>query len=93
MLFRSTERSGNSLFVELRQGPRGWAGLTRVDWYDPNSGISENSQRRIIAGGGYWFVWPRSRVGLVVTDEHVRYDARVAKPSEHRLLVQTHVEF
>ena len=89
----NTERSGNSIFVEVRQGTRGWAGLARADWYDPNTGIGENSQRRVIGGGGYWFVWPRSRVGLVVTDEHVRYDARASRPAEHRLLVQTHVEF
>jgi hypothetical protein len=89
----NTERSGNSAFVEVRQGVSGWAGLARVDLFDPNTSVTSNSLRRAIAGGGYWFVWPRSRVGLVATNEQVRYDARAGKVRENRFLVQTHVEF
>jgi hypothetical protein len=46
----------------------------------------------MIAGAAYWVVWPRSRVGLVVTNEQVHYDAAGRLP-ENRLLVQTHIEF
>ncbi len=88
-----TDRSGNSVFVEVRQGTRGWAALTRFDAFDPNTDIASNSQRRVIAGGGYWFVWPRSRVGLVATSEQVHYDARAGKGTESRFLFQTHIEF
>jgi hypothetical protein len=39
-----------------------------------------------------WFVWPRARVGIVATDEYVDYDAP-NRLDEHRVLVQTHIEF
>ena len=90
---RDIDRSGSSGFLEVRQGLSGWAGIARVDLFDPDESLGNNSQRRIIAGGAYWFVWPRSRVGLVVTNEQVHYDAAAARPRENRLLVQTHVEF
>lgn len=90
---RDIDRHGASGFVEVRQGPQGWAALARVDHLDPDELLPNNSQRRVIGGGAYWFVWPRSRVGLVVTNEQVRYDAAAARPHENRLLVQTHVEF
>jgi len=86
------DRNGSSGFVEIRQGLQGWAALARVDHLDPDESLGNNSQRRVIAGGAYWFVWPRSRVGLVVTNEQVHYDI-AARPQENRLLVQTHVEF
>jgi hypothetical protein len=89
---RDIDRSGASGFVEIRQGPGGWAALARVDRLDPDESLANDSQRRVIAGGAYWFVWPRSRVGLVVTNEQVHYDI-AARPQENRLLVQTHVEF
>ena len=89
---RDIDRRGSSGFVELRQGPRGWAALARVDQLDPDRLIAGNSQRRVIAGAAYWVVWPRSRVGLVVTNEQVHYDAAGRLP-ENRLLVQTHIEF
>lgn len=89
----NTERSGNSGFVEVRQGASGWAGLARIDAFDPNTNVTSNSQRRVIAGGGYWFVWARSRVGLIATNEQVHYDARAGKPTENRFLLQTHIEF
>jgi hypothetical protein len=90
---RDIDRTGSSGFVELRQGMNGWAGLARVDLLDPDEALGNNSQRRVIAGGAYWFVWPRSRVGLVVTNEQVRYDGAAARPRENRVLVQTHIEF
>jgi len=89
----NTERSGKSGFLEIRQGVRGWAGLARFDAYDPNVEVARNSERRVIAGGGYWFVWPRSRVGFVATNEQVHYGARAGKTTENRFLFQTHVEF
>jgi hypothetical protein len=89
---RDVDRNGVSGFVEIRQGPQGWAALARVDHLDPDESLASNSQRRVIAGGAYWFVWPRSRVGLVVTSEQVHYDV-AARPKENRVLVQTHVEF
>jgi hypothetical protein len=89
---RDIDRQGSSGFVEIRQGPSGWAALGRVDQLDPDRLISGNSQQRVIAGAAYWVVWPRSRVGFVVTNERVNYDA-AGRPDENRLLVQTHVEF
>ncbi|MBI4887420.1 MAG: hypothetical protein HY824_10020 [Acidobacteria bacterium] len=89
---RDIDRSGWSVFVEPRQGPAGLAGILRIDRFDPDDGLVNNAQRRVIAGGAYWFVWPRTRLGLVATDEQVRYDAP-ARPDEHRLLFQTHIEF
>jgi hypothetical protein len=89
---RDVDRRGSSGFIELRQGPSGWAALARVDQLDPDRVIAGNSQRRVIAGAAYWVVWPRSRVGFVVTNEQVHYDAAGRLP-ENRVLVQTHIEF
>jgi hypothetical protein len=90
---RDIPRSGASGFIEIRQGMQGWAGLARVDHFDPDRALANNSQQRIIAGGAYWFVWPRSRVGLVATNEQVHYKPAAARMNENRLLVQTYVEF
>jgi hypothetical protein len=90
---RNIHRNGASGYVEVRQGVAGWAAIARVDRLDPDETLVDNSQRRVIAGGAYWWVWPRSRVGLVVTNEQVHYDAGAARPQENRLLVQTHIEF
>ena len=90
---RDIDRNGSSGFLEIRQGMNGWAALARLDLLDSDEALANNEQHRIIAGGAYWFVWPRSRVGLVVTNEQVHYDAAAARPQENRLLVQTHVEF
>jgi hypothetical protein len=90
---RDIRRSGSSGFIEIRQGIQGWAGLARFDFLDVDRAIGNNSQRRVIAGGAYWFVWPRSRVGLVMTNEQVHYERAAARLDENRLLVQTHVEF
>ncbi len=90
---REIDRNGSSGFVEIRQGVSGWAALARVDRLDPDRALARNSQRRVIAGGAYWFVWPRSRIGLVVTNEQVHYEPAATRPQENRLLVQTHIEF
>ena len=90
---RDIDRLGSSGFVEIRQGVSGWAAIARVDLLDPDRGLADNSQRRTIAGLAYWMVWPRSRIGLVVTNERVHYDAAALRPRENRLLVQTHIEF
>jgi hypothetical protein len=89
---RDIDRKGSSAFLEVRQGVQGWAALGRVDFFDPDDALTRNSQRRIIAGGAYWFVWPRTRLGLVGTNEQVKYDSPT-RPKESRLLIQTHVEF
>jgi hypothetical protein len=70
-------RRGWSAFIEPRQG---------------TSGLAGNSQDRVIAGAAYWFTRPRTRLGFVVTNEQVYYDLPT-RPTENRLLVQTHVEF
>jgi hypothetical protein len=90
---QNLERRGSSVYVEVRQGVSGLAGLVRGDWLDPDEHRADNSQRRVIAGGAYWMVWPRSRVGLVVTNERVHYEPGAAREDENRLLVQTHIEF
>ena len=87
------DRRGSSAFVEVRQGVSGWAALARVDELDPDRVVANNSQRRLIVGAAYWVVWPRSRFGLVVTNEQVHYAAGAARPQENRLLIQTHIEF
>lgn len=86
------DRRGWSAFIEPRQGLSGLAGLFRYDAYDPDRSVTANQQQRIIAGAAYWFVWPRARVGLVLTNEQVRYDL-ASRPDENRVLLQTHIEF
>jgi hypothetical protein len=89
---RDIDRTGWSLFLEPRQGAAGLAGIFRYDAYDPDRDATGVEQSRVIAGGAYWFVWPRARVGAVVTNEQVRYDL-ASRPDENRLLAQMHVEF
>jgi len=86
------ERNGMSFFGEWRQGTTGWAGLGRVDFFDPDTSNDSDSRRRYILGGAHWSQFGRGRVGLVVTWEQL---FRVANSDrlEHRLLLQTHVEF
>lgn len=86
------DRNGWSMFVEPRQGPAGWAGIFRYDSYEPDESLLDSAQQRVIAGGGYWFVWPRARVGLVGTDEQVHYDSPT-RLNDHRVLAQIHFEF
>lgn len=89
---RDIDRSGWSLFLEPRQGASGLAGIFRYDAFDPDHDIAGVEQSRVIAGGAYWFVWPRAKVGAVVTNEQVHYDL-ASRPDENRLLAQMHVEF
>jgi hypothetical protein len=86
------DRNGWSMFVEPRQGPSGWAGLLRVDSFEADESLADSGQQRVIAGGGYWFVWPRTRVGLVATNEQVDYDAPT-RLDDNRILLQMHFEF
>ena len=85
-------RNGSSLFAEPRQGPSGWAGLLRYDSFEPDEAVPDSARQRVIAGGGYWFVWPRAKVGLVATNEHVDYD-QPTQLDENRILLQMHFEF
>jgi hypothetical protein len=89
---RDIDRTGWSIFVEPRQGPAGLAGIVRYDAYNPDRDTPGLEQHRVIAGGAYWFVWPRARVGAVITNERVHDDV-AARPDENRLLAQMHVEF
>jgi len=88
-----THPRGASVFAEVRQGLEGWAAIARVDRFDPDRSTPDNSTRRIIAGVAYWLKWSKSRVGFVVNDEDVRYEAGRKKPDENRLLFQTHIQF
>jgi hypothetical protein len=89
---RNVERSGWSVFAEPRQGPSGLAGLIRYDAFDPDDAVGANKLGRLIAGGAYWFVWPRARVGVVLTNEQVRYDL-ATRGDENRWLLQMHIDF
>jgi hypothetical protein len=86
------DRNGWSMFVEPRQGPSGWAGLVRYDSFEADESVPDSELQRVIAGGGYWFVWGRSRVGLVATNEHVHYDSPT-RLDDNRVLLQMHFEF
>jgi hypothetical protein len=89
---RDVDRSGWSVFAEPRQGPSGLAGLIRYDAFDPDDAVGANELGRLIAGGAYWFVWPRARVGVVLTNEQVRYDL-ATRGDENRWLLQMHIDF
>jgi hypothetical protein len=64
-----------------------------VDAYDPDRQVAVDSDHRVIAGAAYWFNTPRSRFGIILTNEQVTYGAAALRPKEDRLLVQTHIEF
>jgi len=87
------ELRGYSVFGEVRQGLQGWAGFARFESLDPDRLTADNNHRRTIAGVAYWLVWSNVRVGLVGSNEDVRYDAGAHQPDENRLLFQTHVQF
>ena len=89
---RDIDRTGWSVFLEPRQGTAGLAGIFRYDAYNPDDDTAGMEQNRMIAGGAYWFVWPRARVGAVVTNEQVHYDL-ATRPDENRILAQMHIEF
>ena len=86
------KRRGMSFFGEGRQGQTGWAGLGRVDLFDPDASDNYDARRRVIVGGAHWSQVGRARFGVVGTLEQVArtIDSQLL---ERRLLVQTHVEF
>ena len=86
------EREGFSFFGEARMGATGWAGLARVDFFNPDAEREGDNMRRYIFGGAHWSQLAHGRVGFVATLEQVFRVANGQK-TESRLLVQTQVEF
>jgi hypothetical protein len=89
---RDVQRRGMSFFGEGRQGPTGWAGLGRLDIFDPDTSNATDTTRRYIFGGAHWSQWGRGKLGVVVTLEQ-RYRTVNSQLLERRLLAQTQVEF
>lgn len=89
---RDIERRGLSFFGEGRQGPTGWAGIGRVDIFDPDATRANDTRRRYIFGGAHWSQAGRGRVGVIVTLEQL-FQVSNGQKLESRLLAQTHVEF
>jgi hypothetical protein len=90
---QNAERRGYSTFLEVRQGMTGWAGLARMERFDPDNAKADDHHRRIIAGAAYWMQPSRTVLGVVLTIEDVRYGSAAGLRDEGRLLVQTHIEF
>jgi hypothetical protein len=86
------ERQGLSFFGEARMGKTGWAGLGRVDMFNPDADREGDDVRRYIFGGAHWSQLPHGRIGFVATLEQV-FQVRDGQKTESRLLVQTQVEF
>ena len=86
------KRNGMSFFSEVRQSETGWAGIGRVDFFDPDESNGTDSRRRYTMGAAHWSQWGRSRVGFVATLEQL-YRAVNRERLERRVLAQTHVEF
>ena len=86
------ERQGLSFFGEARMGKTGWAGLGRVDLFNPDASREGDNMRRYIFGGAHWSQLPHGRVGFVATLEQV-FRVSNGQKTESRLLVQTQVEF
>jgi hypothetical protein len=89
---RDIERKGMSIFGEGRQGPTGWAGIGRVDFFDPDESNGSDQRRRYTFGGAHWSQIGRSRLGIVISMEQL-HRATDSMLLERRALVQTHVEF
>src|SRR4029453_18427895 len=87
------DRSGDSGFLEVRQGLQGWAAFARFESFDPDDDLPDNSHRRAIAGVAYWFGLSGARLGFLLNDEDVRSEAGAFHARENRLLAQAHVEF
>lgn len=85
------QRRGLSVFGEVREGLTGWAGIGRVDLFDPNTADDFDARRRFSFGAARWNQVGRGRVGIVGTFEMLR--GVNAQLLERRLLAQTHVEF
>lgn len=86
------ERQGMSFFGEARMGATGWAGLGRVDLFNPDASREGDNTRRYIVGGAHWSQLAHGRVGFVATLEQV-FRVSSGQKTESRLLVQTQVEF
>jgi hypothetical protein len=86
------ERQGLSVFGEARMGKTGWAGLGRVDLFNPDASREGDNMRRYIFGGAHWSQLSHGRIGFVATLEQV-FRASNGQKTESRLLVQTQVEF
>ena len=88
------ERQGFSIFGEGRMGETGWAGLGRVDFFNPDANRENDNERRYIVGGAHWSQLAHGRIGFVATLEQVfRIANGTGQKTESRLLVQTQVEF
>src|SRR5690606_27994193 len=48
------KRNGMSFFGEVRGSETGWAGLGRVDFFDPDESNGTDSRRRYTVGGAHW---------------------------------------
>jgi hypothetical protein len=90
---KDIKRSGVSGFLEVRQGMEGWAGFVRASTFDPDKDTDKNSKKRLIGGVAYWLKWEKTRVGLLLDEEYVKYDKGAGKPDESRLLAQSHIQF
>jgi hypothetical protein len=86
------ERQGLSFFGEARMGRTGWAGLGRVDLFNPDASREGDNLRRYIYGGAHWSQLTHGRVGFVATLEQL-FRVSNGQKMESRLLVQTQVEF
>ena len=89
---RDVQRRGLSVFGEGRQGVTGWAGIGRLDMFDPDASNDSDARRRYIFGGAHWSQLGRGRLGVIVTLEQV-FRVVNSEKLESRLLAQTHVEF
>jgi hypothetical protein len=86
------ERQGMSFFGEARMGQTGWAGIGRVDLFNPDASREGDNERRYIFGGAHWSQLAHGRIGFVATLEQV-FRVSSGQKTESRLLVQTQVEF
>jgi hypothetical protein len=86
------ERQGMSFFGEARMGETGWAGLGRVDFFNPDASREDDNMHRYIFGGAHWSQLAHGRIGFVATMEQV-FQASNGQKTESRLLLQTQVEF
>jgi hypothetical protein len=89
---RDVQRRGMSFFGEGRKGPTGWAGIGRLDLFDPDGSNGTDSQRRYMFGGAHWSQGGRGRLGVVVSLEQL-YRTANSQLLERRLLAQTLIEF
>jgi hypothetical protein len=86
------ERQGFSVFGEARTGQTGWAGLGRVDFFNPDADREGDNLRRYVFGGAHWSQLAHGRIGFVGSFEQV-FRVSTGQKTESRILVQTQVEF